>query len=43
MWGENYTLVIELLGPSLEELHLACNRKFSIGTTAVLAEQMVTL
>lgn len=34
-------LVMELLGPSLEEVFDKCGRKFSVGTVALLAIEMV--
>jgi hypothetical protein len=34
-------LVIDLLGPSLEDMFDTCGRRFSVKTTAMLAKQMV--
>jgi len=36
-------LVMELLGPSLEEVFDKCGRKFSTGTVCMLAIEMVTI
>jgi len=36
-------MVMDLLGNSLEELLSICQRHFSIKTTLILAEQMVSL
>ena len=35
-------MVMELLGSSLEELFTSCDRKLSIKSTLILAEQMIT-
>lgn len=38
--GLHSILVIDILGPSLEDLFDMCSRKFSIKTVAMLAKQM---
>ena len=34
-------MILEMLGPSIEDLYIYCHRKFSLKTVVLLGEQML--
>ena len=39
--GDFNTMVMDMLGPSLEDLFKYCRRKFTVKTTIMIADQML--
>ena len=41
--GNQIIMITQLLGPTLDDLYLACKRRYSFNTVLVLGERIVTL
>ena len=39
--ADKMIMIVQLLGPTLDDLFLACRRQYTLNTTLVLADKMV--